>query len=122
MPRSRWFLAAAALATAAIGCAHCDTCDDFPTPCSAEVGCGDEAGPMPMPMLAPTMASPVMMGGPALMGAPAPIVTSQPVASPPPASGTGTGTGTSGTGAGSLVPPPLPNGGGSQPFSPQSRR
>lgn len=32
---ARWNLLMAAMAVAAgtIGCAHCDTCDDFPTPC-----------------------------------------------------------------------------------------
>jgi hypothetical protein len=120
MPRSRWIVAAAALAmSAASGCAHCDTCDDFPTPCAAEGGCGAVAPPMPV--VAPTMGGPVMMGGPAMMGSPAPIVTSQPLAGPPSGS-PAAAAGGSGSGSAATDLPPLPNGGGTQPFAPPARR
>lgn len=42
MARSRAWLAAALAATAGatIGCAHCDTCDDFPAPCGPSAAWG----------------------------------------------------------------------------------
>jgi len=40
--RSRAWLATAALVTAGatVGCAHCDTCDDFPAPCGPAAAWG----------------------------------------------------------------------------------
>jgi hypothetical protein len=35
---------AAAVAASVVGCAHCDTCDDFPAPCSGP-DCGHHAAP-----------------------------------------------------------------------------
>lgn len=55
------------LAAGAIGCAHCDTCDDFPAPCLGG-NCGSE----------PVMAGPTMAMGPAILEA-APL-TSAPAA------------------------------------------
>jgi hypothetical protein len=43
MTRLSAVLMAAGLAAGAVGCAHCDTCDDFPTPC---VGPNCGGGPM----------------------------------------------------------------------------
>lgn len=39
MPRPRQLVLAASLAAFAVGCAHCDTCDDFPAPCTGP-NCG----------------------------------------------------------------------------------
>ena len=64
-------VAALGLAAGAIGCAHCDTCDDFPAPC---VG-GTCGGP-------PVMAAPPPMAmGPTILEA-APL-TSTPAAPAP---------------------------------------
>src|SRR4051794_27197188 len=47
MSRSSLLLAATAVVAGAIGCAHCDTCDDFPGPCTGP-NCG-YSGPPPGP-------------------------------------------------------------------------
>ncbi len=69
MPRSRrlpW--AAAALASIAVGCAHCDTCDDFPLPCS-----GGNCGVSTLPV------GPTVITSPVVSAYPAETVISQPV-------------------------------------------
>lgn len=66
MARSKWLGMAVALTTGAIGCAHCSTCDDFPTSCA---GGG----------FAPTVAmAPAPMGGPWIEG-----TIGEPVVAPP---------------------------------------
>jgi hypothetical protein len=66
MPRSSLLLVAAALAAGTIGCAHCDTCDDFPTPCTGP-NCG-YAGLLPG---APEVMAPGPVSQPAQMAPPA---------------------------------------------------
>ncbi len=117
MTRSRWLLLAAAVATSAVGCAHCDTCDQMPAPCA-----GGDCG-----VMAPAgtiLAAPMAVGAPTtLMMAAPPVVTSGPRAAP---SGPGPATGTNRAGdravgrsyIGSRALP-LPNG-GATPFSPPS--
>ncbi len=43
MTRLNAALVAAGLAVGAVGCAHCDTCDDFPAPCVGP-NCGGQYG------------------------------------------------------------------------------
>ena len=43
MSRLSTMLLAGSLALAGVGCTHCDTCDDFPTPCTGP-NCGGMAG------------------------------------------------------------------------------
>lgn len=45
MSRSSLLLVAAALAAGGFGCAHCDTCDDFPAPCAGP-NCGSQGYPI----------------------------------------------------------------------------
>ena len=45
MSRSSLLLVAAALAAGGFGCAHCDTCDDFPAPCTGP-NCGFQGYPI----------------------------------------------------------------------------
>ena len=45
MSRSYLLLVAAALAAGGFGCAHCDTCDDFPAPCTGP-NCGFQGYPI----------------------------------------------------------------------------
>jgi hypothetical protein len=45
MSRSSLLLVAAALAAGGSGCAHCDTCDDFPAPCTGP-NCGYQGYPI----------------------------------------------------------------------------
>ncbi len=66
MTRLSAVLMAAGLAAGAVGCAHCDTCDDFPTPCV-----GPNCGGGPMGVYA-------MASGPVSYTAPAGTVTSAP--------------------------------------------
>jgi hypothetical protein len=67
MSRPTSLLIAAAVATAVVGCAHCDTCDDFPAPC---VDCGySTPGPVGATMYAEGMPAGPMMGpGGPMMG------------------------------------------------------
>ena len=62
MSRISLLLVAAAVAGGVVGCAQCDTCDDFPAPCTGP-NCGGNAA-----MLAPTMTR----GVPPTMGASTP--------------------------------------------------
>jgi hypothetical protein len=75
-------VAAAAIgAMAATGCAHCDTCDDFPAPCvGANCGGGGVAGgyPVAAPMEGAMMAAPTSMTV-ETMGAPMAMPTPEPV-------------------------------------------
>ena len=66
MSRISLMLVAVAVATGVVGCAQCDTCDDFPAPCTGP-NCGGNAA-----MLAPTMTQ----GGPPPMGASTPTAPS----------------------------------------------
>ncbi len=66
MTRLSAVLMAAGLAAGAIGCAHCDTCDDFPTPCV-----GPNCGGGPMGVYA-------MSSGPVSYSAPAGATVSAP--------------------------------------------
>jgi hypothetical protein len=52
MLRLRFLMASAALSVGAIGCAHCDTCDDFPSPCGTPY-CGYNTAYAPLPGAAP---------------------------------------------------------------------
>ena len=45
MSRTSLLLAAFTLAAGMTGCTHCDTCDDFPTPCTGP-NCGFRGGPV----------------------------------------------------------------------------
>lgn len=54
MMRSRLLSMAAILGLGVTGCVHCDTCDDFPVPCSGP-GCNASIRPMTPP---PWMAAP----------------------------------------------------------------
>ena len=45
MSRTSLLLAAFSLAVGMTGCTHCDTCDDFPTPCTGP-NCGFRGGPV----------------------------------------------------------------------------
>jgi hypothetical protein len=58
MTRLNAVLVAAGLAVGAVGCAHCDTCDDFPAPCVGP-NCGGQygayaTGNQPAPYAGPT--------------------------------------------------------------------
>ena len=76
MNRMRWNLVvAASLASAVVGCAQCDTCDDFPAPCRGP-NCGQNFTPAaftPPPMGQP---GPVPMTIGDDMAEPAPAVPS----------------------------------------------
>ncbi|WP_435008938.1 hypothetical protein P12x_000191 [Tundrisphaera lichenicola] len=62
-------LLAAAIAASTVGCAICDTCDDFPAPCTGP-NCGQNYA---MPEGAPeALANPGMMPGSPVMGASTP--------------------------------------------------
>lgn len=87
----RWSSIASALAGAAlilagaVGCSHCDTCDDFPTPCvGGDCGYGT-SNPMMGPGMGMPPGGPVTMapGGPALAPADAPAAPAAPAAKPP---------------------------------------
>lgn len=61
-------LALALTASGALGCAHCDTCDDFPAPCLG----GDCLGGGPPPMVgSPVAAGPAVESAP-VISTPAP--------------------------------------------------
>jgi hypothetical protein len=61
MSRISLLLVAAAVAAGVVGCAQCDTCDDFPAPCTGP-NCGQNQNLGGVPGLAPTMSqgAPVM--------------------------------------------------------------
>jgi len=102
MSRSRWLLAAAVAAmTWAVGCAHCDTCDDLPVPCAGG-NCGGSIAPAGL-----TLGAPIVVGPATPIAAGAPVLNSQPAGAA--GSGTPTGTGAGTGGAGSPGSPPLPN-------------
>ena len=99
MSRSLLLLtAAASLAVGALGCAHCDTCDDFPTPCTG-ANCGYQQAPNGVPY---PVGPAVPVGGPA-SPAPAPITSSPATATPPPAN-----SGNSAFNANETTPPDSP--------------
>ncbi len=54
MPRTRLLAIAVVAVAGAIGCAHCDTCDDFPAPC---VGGNCNGAATGYAMATPTMAT-----------------------------------------------------------------
>jgi len=66
MTRLNAVLVAAGLAVGAVGCAHCDTCDDFPAPC---VGPNCATGPMGAYGMA---SGPTAYSGPMTLGATVP--------------------------------------------------
>jgi hypothetical protein len=80
---SALMLVAAGLSISAVGCAQCDTCDDFPAPCTGPNcagGYGMPSGPIgpvtysgPMPTNQPTEVLPAP-GGPGAAAPPAPAV------------------------------------------------
>ncbi len=92
-------LVAVAVASAAVGCAQCDTCDDFPAPCIGP-NCGQNSY-TPPGYVAPTMggggaptagpvqdAAPADPAGPAAPDAPPADAPAPPADAPaPPASG-----------------------------------
>jgi len=107
-------LAAALTAGAVVGCAQCDTCDDFPTPCL-----GGNCGPQPghpgvaagtYTLVTPDHGGPMMLppGAPLPPGVPAGPATGA-VAVPAPTSGT------SAPAADAVPPPPPPR---SEPVTP----
>jgi hypothetical protein len=80
MSRLSLLVASAALGLAAVGCAHCDTCDDFPAPCNGP-NCGMTSGyGMSGPQTAPTTAAPAQP--PAAGAAAAPTTPSETPAAP----------------------------------------
>lgn len=102
MSRPSLLVLAASAAAFAVGCAHCDTCDDFPAPCTGPY-CGH-----------PYQSSYPIAGGPMVGpvdGAPiaAPIVSNPAPGAPsvqPPAPGTSAAPGISG--GNDTVSPPAP--------------
>ena len=92
MSRISLMMVAVAVAAGVVGCAQCDTCDDFPAPCTGP-NCGGNAA-----MLAPTMTQ----GGPPVMGvSPAgPTMENAPPANPPASDSDGPGP---------VVPPTTPS-------------
>src|SRR5690606_21425973 len=85
MTRSRWLLLAAAVATSAVGCAHCGVQDEMPAPCVAG-GCAD-CGGMIAPVQ-PALPPPMVLGSPTLMTMPAPsVIQSSPATAPAGGSG-----------------------------------
>ncbi len=95
-------LVAIGVMASAVGCAQCDTCDDFPAPCVGP-NCGgntyappgylaptmDQGAPMQGPASGPAAAAPAddqAPGGPATPATPSPSVPpadAEPVTSPP---------------------------------------
>ena len=90
MSRSRLLLAFALMtALGTFGCAHCDTCDDFPAPCVGP-NCGGGAGyaaPGPVQYGGPT-ASPTGMNVPAAAPVPPPVTETSDIAPAPAGSNT----------------------------------
>jgi hypothetical protein len=94
MTKIRLMLAAVSVATAVVGCAHCDTCDDFPAPDTAGMvnygGYGNTA-PVGLPGAgAPATEQPPAAGQPAQPAQPAenpptasPFAPTTPSTSPP---------------------------------------
>lgn len=110
MVRFSLLLVAVALAAGTSGCAHCDTCDDFPTPCLDQMASfGAPAGAIvvadgtPAPTMLPTTSGSTTPAAPSGTGTPA---------TPPPTGGSSP----YGTGA-SLEPIPGSNGPGSKPVA-----
>lgn len=112
-------LMAVALAAGTVGCAQCDTCDDFPTPCIG-TNCGFQGYPAPsgtyttptMTVVGPTIpaeAAPAPAPTPSTTGAPAPGPSTGPEVTPPAAETTPT------PGAETSPPAPMSPGG---PFTP----
>lgn len=72
MSRSRHLVMAVLIGSAgAIGCAHCDTCDEFPTPCLGG-DCLGGAAALPVPVMAMGPSAVVTDGGGDPIAAPAP--------------------------------------------------
>ncbi len=75
MSSIRHLLVALAATTGAVGCTHCDTCDDFPSPCNGP-NCGYQAFPTTNEIpVGPIYTSPAPISDP-------PVLNSQ-MASPP---------------------------------------
>ena len=71
-------LVAVAVAAGVVGCAQCDTCDDFPAPCTGP-NCGQ-------PYSVPTaMTDPAMSQGGPVMGTMTPVAPASDAAGPAPA-------------------------------------
>jgi hypothetical protein len=84
MSRIYLLLAAAALSAGALGCAQCDTCDDFPAPCTGP-NCGhNQPGIMDMlPPGQPAMSQPMPVSMPMNDAAgPAPVAPPTPAVDP----------------------------------------
>ncbi len=94
MTRLSLLLGSAALAIGTIGCAQCDTCDDFPAPCTGP-NCGagglygGAAGPVmyPASASAPVSSSPGLAPTPGAAGAPTPPPEMPPAAGDLPPAG-----------------------------------
>ncbi|RUL85917.1 hypothetical protein [Tautonia sociabilis] len=139
MSRPSLLVLVASVAAASVGCAHCDTCDDFPAPCTGP-NCGYPYQ-VTLPMEGEMIVEPIVggpMGMPAgPMGMPAGSIVSGPItpgsggaaAPPPPSVGASPSGGSStapragaGAGTGSDSPPPatdpadLPLPPGTSPF------
>jgi hypothetical protein len=108
MTRLSAVLMAAGLAAGAVGCAHCDTCDDFPTPCV-----GPNCGGGPMGVYA-------MASGPVSYSAPAGATTSAPAgaALAPANDGAGPAPTAPAAGAPPAAAPPTPSPFESKPTTP----
>lgn len=123
MSRLRLLVVAAAMSGGVVGCAHCDTCDDFPAPCTGP-GCGVAAayaGPgvgmegvveMPAGQVAPTpMPSPLPPAAPEAGSQPGPFSApaTPPAATapaPPPEAGGTSSVANPPAGAPAASPPP----------------
>ena len=70
-------LVAVAVAAGVVGCAQCDTCDDFPAPCTGP-NCGHMHG------IPPEIADPAMGQGSPVMGTTTPVAPANDAAGPAP--------------------------------------
>jgi hypothetical protein len=102
MSRFSLLLVSGLVAAGLIGCTQCDTCDDFPTPCTGP-NCGYQ-GPPGMPGGYPPVSTGPMAPGPADVAPPPAAPSSAPPSSAPP--------------AGAPAPPPLPDTNPSPPANP----
>jgi hypothetical protein len=92
MLRLSALLVAAGLSIVAVGCAQCDTCDDFPAPCNGPNCPGAYGMGMPSQTGAVTYSSPTGAPGDATEVLPPPSSPAGSGSTPPPPTSPGTGT------------------------------
>lgn len=107
MSRTSLLLAAFTLAAGVTGCTHCDTCDDFPTPCTGP-NCGFRGGPVGGTVV---HTGPPIVAGPSAPAAAAP----GPPSSSPSSSASAPAPAPAPEPTPSAVPDPLPAEGASPP-------